>query len=106
MGMGNYYYEISRSFKNGQKIGSITTSDWLIPAGVSNWGGYALAAALSLLLKKNLLPSPAQEFEVVQKIVDAGAVDGTTGKCQVTVDGLPVQKYLSVLKAVYRTVRT
>ncbi|SDZ12108.1 DUF4392 domain-containing protein [Tindallia californiensis] len=104
MGMGNYYDEIARSLNNGKKVASITTSDILIPAGTSNWGGYGLAAAMSILQSERLVQSPAEEWETIQKMVAAGAVDGVSGECQATVDGLPVPIYLQVLEAIYHLV--
>ena len=104
MGMGKYYHEISTSLKIGKKVGSTTTSDLLIPAGVSNWGGYALAAVISILQNRNLVQSPVEEIEVVRKMVEAGAVDGVSGKCQATVDGLSIQEYLTALEAIYQLV--
>ena len=49
----------------------VTTTTRLIAASCSNWGGYGLVAALSVLKKKNLLPSVEQEMEWVRETVRA-----------------------------------
>ncbi len=72
-------------------------STYCICAGVSNWGGYGSAAALSILGNKSLLPSFEVLNAVLKTIVEAGVVDGVSGKAEATVDGLP----LSVEKGVY-----
>ena len=51
LGMGKVIDQIYNNPKisNGQLIGAVTSADYLIAASVSNWGGYALAAACALL---------------------------------------------------------
>jgi len=76
-------------------------ADHTIVAGVSNWGGYALALALAQLkgaMGDVALWSVDRERELIETLVrDAGAVDGVTKKRQPTVDGLPLEDYLEVL---------
>lgn len=68
-------------------------TDWTIVAGVSNWGGYALAAAtLWLRGQAELLRDRTadQELQVLQQMVSQGpAVDGVTRQFEATMDGLP-----------------
>ncbi len=66
---------------------SVTTTTKLIIASCSNWGGYGLAAALSLLKGKNLLPSVAQGHQWVKDTVAAGAVEGMSAQHKDWVDG-------------------
>lgn len=70
----------------------ITTTRKLIAAAVSNWGGYGLVAALSLLEGRNLLPSVTQEQEWIRAIVKAGAVEGISGESKPSVDGFPLEE--------------
>lgn len=67
--------------------------DATIVAGVSNWGAYALAAAIAVqhdrvdLLEQH---SVAAQQQLLERIVsEAGAVDGVTRRNEPTVDGLP-----------------
>ena len=49
MGMGKTMENVVKYVKNGECIASSVSSDYLITAGVSNWGGHALAVALYVL---------------------------------------------------------
>merc|ERR1719330_1440974 len=51
LGMGKVIDKIRTNPKisNGDLIGAVTSADHLIAASVSNWGGYALAAACALV---------------------------------------------------------
>jgi D-glutamate cyclase len=77
-----------------------------IVAGVSNWGAYALAAAIAVqhgrvdLLERH---SAAAQQELLETIVaEAGAVDGVTRRNEATVDGLPfltqIQPWIAIRK--------
>ena len=65
----------------------VTTTTKLMIASCSNWGGYGLAAALSLLKGKNLLPSVEQGHQWVKDTVAAGAVEGMSAEPRDWVDG-------------------
>lgn len=69
-----------------------TTVTKLLIASISNWGGYGLVAAISELLKVNLLPSVQWEKEVITHLVDRGAVDGISGKAVPAVDNLSLEQ--------------
>lgn len=53
LGMGNVEELVKKHIPNGEKIACCVPSDNLIICGVSNWGGYALSAALFLLAGKD-----------------------------------------------------
>ena len=80
----------------------ITTVSHLIIASVSNWGGYGLIAALSLLAGRCLLPSPEEEEAVIRAMVDAGAVDGIAAAPVYGVDGFTLQENRRTLEALHR----
>jgi hypothetical protein len=65
-----------------------TLADFSICAGVSNWGGYGLAALISRMYGKNFMPTFAVMNSILNDIVKAGAVDGISAKQETTVDGL------------------
>ena len=46
LGMGNVLHAVREHIPRGEVIGASVGCDHLLAAGVSNWGGYALAAAL------------------------------------------------------------
>ncbi len=74
-----------------------TACNELIITSVSNWGGWGLAAALSRLTGKNLLPTVEVESERIRKCVEMGVVDGFTGEAKASVDGFPLDEYNQTL---------
>jgi hypothetical protein len=103
IGMGSLY---SHLFSNIDKnwILNITPVDYLITAGVSNWGGYGLMASLSYLVGKPLLHDPKEEKRLLQVILEAGAVDGRTNMRVMSVDGLPIKKHMEIIDFLHRTI--
>lgn len=65
----------------------VVPCDHLIAASVSNWGAYGLAAAISALTKKPLLPEEGEAERFLEHTVLLRSIDGVTGKAQPTVDG-------------------
>ena len=104
MGMGNIKEEVKKYVKHGEKICSVSTCDNLIVAGVSNWGGHGIVAGLSLLKGENLLHTKEIEQEMLESIVDEGAVDGCSKEPQCTVDGLDLDINLNVLEDLRKVV--
>ncbi len=98
MGMGKVKDSIKALVANGDKISAVTAAEYLIIAGVSNWGGHGIAAALSILASKPLLHTVDEEVEMLKEMVAAGAVDGCSKKRECTVDGLSLQVNLEVLR--------
>lgn len=74
-----------------------TACERLIITSVSNWGGWGLAAGLSRLTGKNLLPTVEEEAELIRKCVEMGVVDGFTGEAKASVDGFPLDEYNQTL---------
>ena len=102
LGMGSLREQLSGRVKHGELIFSATAADHVIAAGISNWGAYALAAALSLLSGRLLIRSPDKERAVLEAIVQSGAVDGCTRRCELSVDGLAWTEYARTLEDIYR----
>lgn len=102
LGLGSLRDEFSARINHGELIFSVTTADHVIAAGISNWGAYALTAALSLLSGRPLIRSPEHERAVLDAIVRAGAVDGCTKRCELSVDGLAWDDYVRTLEDIYR----
>ena len=91
IGMGNLA-DIIPSVDSLPDDPAIAEVDCLVIASVSNWGGYGLVAAISRLAGRNLLPSAESESRMVQAMVEAGAVDGTTGDAVPTVDNFSMEE--------------
>jgi hypothetical protein len=105
IGMGKVPRDvIARNIPNGGLIACRVPTDYLIVAGVSNWGAYALAAGVALLRGAKLDPSlfdEERERELLRVMVENGPlVDGVTGKPTVSVDGLPFEEYVKPLRRI------
>jgi hypothetical protein len=83
------------------KVGIAADSkvDLLVAASVSNWGAYGIEACMAFLTgKPEVLHTPRQEALMLKRAVEAGAVDGVTGKQEYSVDHVPLKINLSVIK--------
>lgn len=100
VGMGKVFHGVSRSIAHGRRIASTVLTDYVIVAGVSNWGAYGLVGALSVVSDRDLLPSPDELARSITSSVEAGAVDGVSGRCEPSVDGLPLSRNVAVLQEI------
>ncbi|CAL8300852.1 unnamed protein product [Boreogadus saida] len=113
LGMGKVKEKVKDLMPNGSLVACDVAADYAITAGVSNWGGYAVACALYLLytcpthqrylrrgtqpatspgLLDNLLtslPSVDKEEAVLSSLVRLGVRSGGTGNLAMEVDALP-----------------
>lgn len=101
LGMGHLRDSLMDRINLGELIFCDTEADHVIPAGISNWGAYALAASLAVLSGKPVLIKPEVELAVLEAQVAVGAVDGCTRKNEVSVDGVPIADYLKTVSAIY-----
>ncbi len=94
LGMGNFPLDlVASAIKNGERIACVTPCDHLLVCGVSNWGAWGLAAAISLLKEKidlweeNL--TGELDYRILSKITEAGlVVDGMAGLPQMSIDNI------------------
>ncbi|XP_074959818.1 D-glutamate cyclase, mitochondrial isoform X3 [Phalacrocorax aristotelis] len=112
LGMGKVKDAVKKHIKNGDVIACDVEADFTIVAGVSNWGGYAIACALYILstcelhdrylrkavgfpqLSKKMvwlaaLPSVTKEEKLLKTLVRHGIRSGKTASLEMEVDGLP-----------------
>ncbi|NXS94960.1 GLUCM protein, partial [Jacana jacana] len=112
LGMGKVKDAVKKHIKNGDVIACDVEADFTIVAGVSNWGGYAIACALYILstcemhdryLRKavgfpplskktgwlSALPSVTKEEKLLKALVQHGVRSGKTASLEMEVDGLP-----------------
>jgi hypothetical protein len=84
--------------QHGRRIACRIATDWTIIAGTSNWGAFALAAAVTCLRGRPdvLAPWTAERHRKLLAVVvnDGPAVDGVTREQSATVDGLPFLTYI------------
>lgn len=106
IGCGAIDWNLLRGVLAGEasaRIACRIATDFTIPAGVSNWGAYALAAAVASLRASqwpDAMPALAKwtarkHQELLAVLVAAGAVDGVTKRAEATVDGVPLEAYLA-----------
>ncbi|KAM6973798.1 D-glutamate cyclase, mitochondrial [Aplochiton taeniatus] len=114
LGMGKVKDKVRDHMPNGRLVACDVAADYAITAGVSNWGGYAVACGLYLLkicpshqryvckglgLKPTIsvskkqelaasLPSVNKEEELLSILVRFGIRSGKTGNLGMEVDGL------------------
>jgi len=98
IGMGVVRARLRRLGPLATRIASVVAVDHLVVAGVSNWGGYGVVAALSRLAGRDLLHTPELERRLVEACVAAGASDGVTRRREPTVDGLPIEAHAAVVE--------
>lgn len=104
IGMGNLAQEISQTpgFPDEPPV---TRTTHLVISSVSNWGAYGVAAGLSMLHKRDLLPTPELEADMIRQMVDMGAVDGESLEPIYGVDGFPVDSNLQILDRLRQVIR-
>uniref|UniRef100_A0A8C0YHT7 D-glutamate cyclase n=1 Tax=Cyprinus carpio carpio TaxID=630221 RepID=A0A8C0YHT7_CYPCA len=119
LGMGKVKAAVKAYMPNGNLIACDVAADFAITAGVSNWGGYAVACALYILnlcpihwrylhsglglsltpdqqsLRMACLPTVAKEEEMLHILVKYGVRSGKTANLGLEVDGLTFHPYHS-----------
>ncbi len=102
IGMGKLPWSLIRAeITNGAWIACRVPTRYLLVAGISNWGAYALASGVAVLRGH----TPAHdwynkefEYRILEAMVHQGAlVDGVTGRAELSVDGLPFESYIQPL---------
>lgn len=90
IGFGKIADAVRRYKPAGERLATRVATDVLVPANTSNWGAYAVAAMLAVLLER---PEIAVEVETERRMltacVDAHGVDGSSGRHRMAVDGMP-----------------
>ncbi len=109
IGMGSLPHAlIARHIANGAAIACTVPADHLVVAGVSNWGCYALLAALAVLRPDWRAPllawlDPARDEAILTAMVRHGpAVDGVIGRPALSVDGLPMAVHHERLRELHK----
>jgi D-glutamate cyclase len=112
VGMGSIPRDvIAANIDNGEVVACVTPCDHLLVLGVSNWGGYALPAALALLRpewRDAMLSGLTREMDakILRETNEKGpSVDGKAGIQAFQVDGLPWEFHADILDRVLAEVR-
>ena len=106
IGMGAVKAAVHAHVPHGPVLCAEVATDVLIPAGVSNWGGYAIAAALAISDgNADLAHTPDRERRLLEAAPGLGLIDGTTGRTDPTGDGMPMSVHLAVSELLLQLVR-
>jgi hypothetical protein len=97
IGMGSARRRIARLDALRARIATVIRADHLVVAGVSNWGGYGVVAALGRLTGLDLLHSPEIERRLIEACVTVGACDGVTRRREPTVDSLCTDTHAAIV---------
>ena len=74
-------------------------TDALVVAAVSNWGAYGVAACLAVLLQdRGVFHDENVERCVLESCARAGFIDGVTGYVEGSVDGIPMDVHLALVR--------
>ena len=105
IGMGAIAEAVHKHVPHGEILCAKLATDVLLPAGVSNWGCYAIQAALAIMTRRvELAHTAVLEKHLIEAAADAGLVDGNTGKGEATVDGMPVEVHMGIVELLGATV--
>lgn len=90
----------------GAGIGAITGADVLVTAAVSNWGCYAIAAALAARRQDpRLLHTPAMEQALLGRGIEAGLINSVDGIIDANVDGIGLSTHMAITELVQAIVK-
>ncbi|MGY8960714.1 MAG: glutamate cyclase domain-containing protein [Alphaproteobacteria bacterium] len=106
IGFGAIRDAVAEHIPHGDILCANLATDIVYPVGVSNWGCYAIAAALALMANKpDIAHSAALERRLIEASPGIGLIDGTTGKLDATVDGMPTPVHESVVTLLAQAVQ-
>ncbi|TFH06595.1 MAG: DUF4392 domain-containing protein [Candidatus Atribacteria bacterium] len=84
-------------------VAATTPAQFLLPAAVSNWGAYGVAASMAILARdKRLLLTPAEEERLLRVAAVRGCVDGICRRGVYGIDGLPGATSVALVQELQR----
>lgn len=101
VGMGNFISELSEMLPDYKECLSVVRTDVAIPVDVSNWGSYALTAALSHVWGEWRGHREGEERAMLAALNKFSAVDGISKKSESSVDGFPISVHESLVSDLY-----
>ena len=106
IGFGAISEAVAAHVPHGEVLCAASVTDVVLPAGVSNWGCYAVAAALAVIRNdQGLAHTPELERRLIEASPMIGLIDGSSGKLEPTVDGMPVDVHEGVVAMLAEVVR-
>ncbi|MBM3505882.1 MAG: DUF4392 domain-containing protein [Alphaproteobacteria bacterium] len=106
MGFGTIYDTVVKTMPRGDKLATVTKTEVIIPAMMSNWGCYGVEACLAYLLKRpELMHTPAAEERIVRACLDAGGWEAMYCTTEFFVDGLDGETSMAAVQILGNIVR-
>lgn len=106
IGFGAISDAVAKAMPKGATLCDTTITDLVVPAMMSNWGCYGIAAALACLLKAPMLVhSPAQEERIIRACLNAGGVEAMFTSTDFLVDGLDGETSMAIVQFLGNIVR-
>lgn len=102
VGMGAIREALCERMPDYAKCLCVVGADVCLPVDVSNWGAYALVAAMSSLTGEWLGQTVREERAMLEALHACGAVDGVSKRSALSVDGLELDAQLQVRDALER----
>ncbi|KAI6647926.1 hypothetical protein LOD99_8387 [Oopsacas minuta] len=119
-GMGKVSENVTKYVDKGDLIGNTNVADFLVSAGVSNWGGYAIAAGILAARnciihrryvmngvryqicthKSQDLFSKTEQRKLLSVMCELGIRDGMSKELGLRVDGLDIDVHEKVIEAI------
>lgn len=100
-GMGNFYEELSAMMPDYKDCLSVVETTVTLPVDVSNWGCYALTAALSHVWNEWRGNNEGDERAMLEALRRCNVVDGISKNCDLSVDGFPLALQESVVSELF-----
>jgi hypothetical protein len=92
LGFGLIADAVAKYKPNGARLCTRVKTDVLLPANTSNWGAYAVEAALAALTgRPEIMHSAEVERRMIDACVATHGADGSTGRHILQVDGMPAE---------------
>lgn len=90
----------------GAGIATVTKTDFLIVASVSNWGAYGVSACMAYLLEDlNILHDSHMERRMLEACVEKGGADGVLGMQILSEDGISLEVNQSIVTIMREVVK-
>ncbi len=106
IGFGALRPAVVEHVPHGDVLCAETACDIVLPAGVSNWGCYAILAALALQTGKGeLAHTPGLERRLIEASPAIGLIDGTSGRLEATGDGMAIEVHEGITALLAEVVR-
>lgn len=106
IGMGAIRAAVERHMPKGSIICADLATDVVFPVGVSNWGCYAIQAAMAIMARRaDLAHSAERERSLLLAAGRIGLIDGLTGRREPTADGLSLEANASIVALLEAIVR-